>query len=78
MLIAFSEHMHWVYARDPLKDPVELAGAAACFGGLMADVLGWEAPSSCLAHGRTLSLGGRSALEDPMTVVPVLTQTLHP
>lgn len=31
MFIAFSEHMHWVYARDPLKDPVELAGATVSY-----------------------------------------------
>lgn len=42
MFIAFPEHTCWVYARDPLKEPVEFAGAAACFRGLTAGVLGWK------------------------------------
>ena len=36
-------------AREALKDPVELAGAATCCGELMAGVLGWE--PTFILHG---------------------------
>lgn len=69
--IAFCEHTHWVHARYPLKDPTELPGAGACFGGC-----GWDLPSACLVCRKTLSLGeaGSSASHPDPSLQPKSTR----